>query len=154
MEFNKSVGLITLPMMSFFSIFASFDLYSGRMCIGTDRNGYITGLIFSVTTIFVILEHSYLFSIVLVIPIFSLKGSCYIWFSVRMHVSVYLENECIHLLLELIIVPMLLDGCSGSSSPEKASFVWYSSWSRTSWSCCCFFYACLQYLHCADLAGH
>ena len=42
--------------------------------------------------------------------------------------SVYLENECIHLLIELI-VPMLLDGCSGSSSSEKASFVWYSFWS-------------------------
>ena len=108
----------------------------------------------SVTTMFDILEHSYLFSIVLVILIFSLKGSSYIWFSVKMHVSVYLENECMHLLLELI-VPMLLDGCSGSSSSEKASFVWYSSWSWTSWSCCGFFFnACLQYLHWADLAWH
>ena len=35
---------------------------------------------------------------------------------------VYLENKCIHLLLEHI-VPMLLDSCSGSSSSEKASFV-------------------------------
>ena len=45
--------------------------------------------------------------------------------------SIYLEYKCIHLLLELI-VPLLLDGCSASSSSEKASFVWYSSWSQTS----------------------
>ena len=32
--------------------------------------------------------------------------------------SVYLENKCIHLLLELI-VPRLLDGCSGSPPLRK-----------------------------------
>ena len=39
--------------------------------------------------------------------------------------SAYLEIECAHLLLELI-VPMLLDACSGSSSFAKSSYIWYS----------------------------
>ena len=103
----------------------------------------------------VILEHPYLFSIVLVILIFGLKGNSNIWFSVRMHVSApvsslilivwlanifsaYLEIECTHLLIELIVL-MLLDACSGSSSFGKSSYVWYSFWSPTSQSCCSYF---------------
>ena len=45
--------------------------------------------------------------------------------------SAYVEIECTHLLLELI-VQMLLDACSGSSSSGKSSYVRYSFWPRTS----------------------
>ena len=52
--------------------------------------------------------------------------------------SAYLEIECTHLLLELI-VPILLDACSGSSSFGKSSYVWYCFWSLTSQSFCSYF---------------
>ena len=116
---------------------------------------FLSIILRSVSAMLGILEHPYPFSIVLVILIFGLKGNSHIGFSVRMHVfapvsililivwlanifSVYLEIECTHLLLELI-VPMLLDACSGSSSFGKSSYVWYSFYSLTSQSCCSYF---------------
>ena len=73
---------------------------------------FLSIILRSVSTMLVILEHPYPFSIVLVILMFGLKGNSHIWFSVRMHVSApvfslilivwlanifsaYLEIECL-----------------------------------------------------------